>query len=231
MKKLKNVGAGLVSARGESGITLVALIITIIVMLILVGVSVQMVINSDLIGTVQEAGDRTATKYQEEGNISEVKIGNETYSSIDEYLNGKEITVESLTITGKTEVIQEDEIQLAVEITASEAEKVDVEWTSSDETIATVDSTGKVTGVLGGTGNTVKKVTITATAGGKSATHEVTVIGLVSVTVEGYMCYVLYEEDNSVTQIDEPFTFLWPNRSKSSNKSKRISDWICWTNA
>ena len=45
MKKLKNVGDGLVFARRERGITLVALIITIIVMLILVGVSVQVVIN------------------------------------------------------------------------------------------------------------------------------------------------------------------------------------------
>ena len=75
------------------GITLVALIITIIVMLILVGVSVQVVINSNLIGTAQDAGNRTETKYQEEGNISEITVGNTTYESIDKYINpGKTIT-------------------------------------------------------------------------------------------------------------------------------------------
>ena len=75
------------------GITLVALIITIIVMLILVAVSIQVVINSDLIGTAQDAGNRTETKYQEEGNISEIIVGNTTYESIDKYMNpGKTIT-------------------------------------------------------------------------------------------------------------------------------------------
>jgi len=89
MKKLKNVGAvALKSAHKEKGITLVALIITIIVMLILVGVSVQVVVNSDLIGTAQDAADRTENAYGEEGNISEIKIGNETYSSVDEYIYG-----------------------------------------------------------------------------------------------------------------------------------------------
>ena len=87
MRKLKHVVSGPVSARKEKGITLVALIITIIVMLILVGVSVQVVINSDLIGTAQDAGDRTEAKYQEEGNMSEITVGNTTYESIDKYLN------------------------------------------------------------------------------------------------------------------------------------------------
>jgi len=91
MKKLKNIGAGPVSARKEKGITLVALIITIIVMLILVAVSVQVVINSDLIGTAQDAGDRTEAKYQEEGNMSEITVGNTTYESIDKYLNPEKI--------------------------------------------------------------------------------------------------------------------------------------------
>jgi len=93
MKKIKNVGTDLVSACRERGITLVALIITIIVMLILVGVSVQVLINSNLIGTAQDAANRTETKYQEEGNISEIIVGNTTYESIDKYMNpGKTIT-------------------------------------------------------------------------------------------------------------------------------------------
>ncbi|MCH5461501.1 Ig-like domain-containing protein [Secundilactobacillus sp. HBUAS58055] len=44
-----------------------------------------------------------------------------------------------------------------------------VTWSSSDDTVATVDTTGKVTGVKAGT------ATITATASGKTATSAVTV--------------------------------------------------------
>jgi len=55
-------------------------------MLILVGVSIQVVINSNLIGTAQDAADRTEAKYQEEGNMSEVTIGDKTFGNIEEYL-------------------------------------------------------------------------------------------------------------------------------------------------
>lgn len=161
------------------GITLVALIITIVVMLILVGVSIQVVINSDLIGTAQDAANRMEIAYAEEGNLGGVKIGDETYNSIEEYFteDSEEITVESITITGETEVIQEREIQLTAEIEPSNAV---VTWTSSDEGIATVDSNGKVTGVTEGT------VEITAMSGGKEDKHEITVIGLLTFNVEGY---------------------------------------------
>jgi len=87
--KEKNVGAGHVSARKEKGITLVALIITIIVMLILVGVSVQVVINSDLIGTAQDAANRTEEAYADEGNLGGFKVGDKIYNSLDEYLQSK----------------------------------------------------------------------------------------------------------------------------------------------
>ena len=43
--------------KNNKGITLVALIITIIVMLILVAVSVGILINSDLLGTAEKAGN------------------------------------------------------------------------------------------------------------------------------------------------------------------------------
>ena len=43
--------------KGQKGITLVALIITIIVMLILVAVTVAVVVDSDIIGTAEKAGE------------------------------------------------------------------------------------------------------------------------------------------------------------------------------
>ena len=70
----------------EKGITLIALIITIIVMLILVGVVVTVVIQSDLLGTAKTAGDKYKTAYEDESNMSEVTINGEKYASIEDYL-------------------------------------------------------------------------------------------------------------------------------------------------
>jgi len=50
--------------REQKGITLVALIITIIVMLILVGVTVSVVIESNLFDTASKAGEKYNTAWQ-----------------------------------------------------------------------------------------------------------------------------------------------------------------------
>ena len=72
----------------NKGITLIALIITIIVMLILVGVSVSILINSNLIG----AAEKTATAYDEarrkEANSEGIIINGKT---IDSYITLPEI--------------------------------------------------------------------------------------------------------------------------------------------
>jgi len=77
----------------NKGITLVALIITIIVMMILVAVTVAVIINSDLLGTAQEAGRSYKENADAEGNLSgddvQITVGGETYYSIDEYVKGK----------------------------------------------------------------------------------------------------------------------------------------------
>ena len=71
----------MVKIKKQTGITLVALIITIIVMLILVGVSVQVLIDSDLIGTAQNAGSETEQAYEAEGSNSEIKVNGKTYGN------------------------------------------------------------------------------------------------------------------------------------------------------
>ena len=73
----------------EKGITLIALIITIIVMLILVGVVVTVVIQSNLLRTAKTAGDKYKTAYEDESNMSEVTIDGKKYASIEDYLEGK----------------------------------------------------------------------------------------------------------------------------------------------
>jgi len=113
--EMLNVGAGFhpcpEKGKNVNGITLVALIITIIVMLILVGVSVQVIIDSNLIETAQDAADRTETAYGEEGNIGQITVGNTTYSSIEDYLeNEKKLpefvdSIEQCTDTSKKYVL------------------------------------------------------------------------------------------------------------------------------
>ncbi len=70
----------------NKGITLIALIITIIVMLILVAVSVNIIINSNIIGQAEKAAEGYKTAYEQESNIGQVTIGGKTYNSIEDYL-------------------------------------------------------------------------------------------------------------------------------------------------
>lgn len=72
----------------QKGITLVALIITIIVMMILVGVSVSMIINSDLLGTAKRAGGAYTENAGNEANLGEITIDGITYASVEDYLAG-----------------------------------------------------------------------------------------------------------------------------------------------
>ena len=72
----------------EKGITLIALIITIIVMLILVGVVVTVVIQSNLLGTAKTAGDKYKTASEEESSMRGVTINDKNYDSIEDYMEG-----------------------------------------------------------------------------------------------------------------------------------------------
>ena len=70
----------------NTGITLIALIITIVIMLILVAVSVNIIINSNIIGQAEKAAEGYKTAYEQESNIGQVTIGGKTYNSIEDYL-------------------------------------------------------------------------------------------------------------------------------------------------
>ena len=72
----------------QKGITLIALIITIIVMLILVGVSVSVALNTGLFKTAQSAAKNTQIAREKETALSngEINVGG-TDISIDEYID------------------------------------------------------------------------------------------------------------------------------------------------
>lgn len=79
-----------INLKEKNGITLIALIITIIVMLILVAVTISMVVKGGLFDYASKATKDTKNaiaKEQETAN-GKIKIGDKVYNSIDEYLNG-----------------------------------------------------------------------------------------------------------------------------------------------
>ena len=91
-----------------------------------------------------------------------------------------ETPIESITLDKtELEMVKGDTEILTVTINPETAKEVKVTWSSSDEKIATVDETGKVTAVGAG------EATITAKAGGKEATCKVTVkVPVESITLD-----------------------------------------------
>ena len=73
----------------NKGITLVALIITIVVMLILVAVSINILVNSNLIGHAEKTGDAYAGAIKNEEKLGNdgITINGQKYATIDDYIN------------------------------------------------------------------------------------------------------------------------------------------------
>ena len=92
--------------RREKGITLIALIITIVVMLILVAVSINILVNSNLIGHAEKTGDAYAGAIKNEENLGNdgITINGQKYATIDDYINHNPMS----TIKINMEVTHED---------------------------------------------------------------------------------------------------------------------------
>ena len=75
--------------KGQKGITLVALVITIVVMLILVGVSVTVAINGGLFTKAREGATNTNVEAQKETNLADGTVNYEgNYLSINNIVSG-----------------------------------------------------------------------------------------------------------------------------------------------
>ena len=64
--------------KGQKGITLVALVITIIVMLILVAVTITVALDSGLFTTAKDAGNNWVAEQESEESGEFITYGNET---------------------------------------------------------------------------------------------------------------------------------------------------------
>lgn len=97
----------------------------------------------------------------------------ETVAETIEETTPETVAAQSVAITQEDEldvVSVGGELQLAALVLPEDASDKNVVWTSSNETVATVDETGLVTGVAMG------EVTITAACGEVSATYDLTVV-------------------------------------------------------
>ncbi|KFI49647.1 Ig-like domain-containing protein [Bifidobacterium biavatii] len=141
------------------------------------------------VGSKTKGGSKVTVAVKGTGNNG--KAVSHTYS----YTKTKQIDVTSVAISGdgvkngalSMNLAKTTSAQLTVTITPSNASAKTVTWKSSDESVATVNTDGVVTGLKAGT------TTITATAGGKSAALKLTLTGEIPTTA---MTTVYYPTTN-----------------------------------
>lgn len=152
--------------KNKNGITVIGLVITIVVMLILVGVTVTFVIGEN--GIISKAG-KTSSTYKNELEKEKDMFGN----VIDLYLqqDGDDtIAVTGISLNKETTTISmQGTERLIATIEPNNATNKNLIWSSSDTDIATVDSNGTVTVVYPG----LATITVTTEDGGYSASCQV----------------------------------------------------------
>lgn len=100
----------------DEGITLIALVITIIVMLILVAVTINMAVNGGLFEYAGQAarGTKEAVENEKQLGKNGITIGNKTYSSIQEFVDEEQIDWESLFLTAKKHPDQQNSEDIGI---------------------------------------------------------------------------------------------------------------------
>lgn len=147
-------------------------------------------VSDTSLASIDENGVLTANGENKSGKVTvTAKAGLQT-DSVEITINSRDqvIPVQEIKITGSAEIMRGQEpVQFVAEVIPSDATFNEVTWKSSDEWVAVVDETGKVSasdkpGAYSGT------AVITATAGGVSASYEVTVkeVPVEQVKITGY---------------------------------------------
>jgi len=142
--------------------------------------SVTWASSDEAVATVDAEGKVTAVA-PGTATITVTTTDGEKTAKCEVTVSAKVIPVESVALDKETlEMVEGDEASIAATVAPEEATDKTVKWTSSDETVATVDAEGKVTAVKAGTAT----ITATTNDGGKTATCAVTVEAKV-IPVEG----------------------------------------------
>lgn len=195
----------------NSGITLVVLVVTILILLILAGVTIGTLVNKDIINLGKDAAnkanseaDKTLSKIDElRKELAEGLEGAGTGGNTENPPTSETIKITGISFLPNTvEVKVEKDTVLTPTIEPSNASNKNLKWTSSNPDVATVDSSGKVTGVKAGT------VTITA-----EATDESGISGACTVTVKEETLADLVTKEDVLTE---------PKEVKDINENKVV---------
>ena len=125
------------------------------------------------VATVDANGKVTAVGAGD-ATITVASVAGEKSASCEVSVTAAEVPVEGVTLDqSEASVVENETVTLKATISPANATIQTVTWSSSNEDVATVDASGKVTGVSEGS------ATITASAGGKSASCEVKVTAAV----------------------------------------------------
>ena len=122
--------------------------------------------SSEVVSSEEESSEVESSEEESSEVESSEEESSEEESSEEE--SSEEIPEVVIEINGASTVMEFESISLLGNVTGADEEAV-ITWTSSDETIATVDENGVVTALKAGS------VTITASVDGASATHDVEV--------------------------------------------------------
>ena len=174
------------------------------------------------------SSDQTVATVDNTGKITAVKAGTATVTVTTED-GGKTATCKVIVnekiypVTGVTldktsvELTEGDVTVLTATVNPSNASNKNVYWTSSDQSVATVDDAGKVTAVKAGTAT----VTVTTEDGGKTATCKV----IVNEKIYPVTGVTLDKTSVELTEGDVTVLTATVNPSNASNKN------VYWTSS
>ncbi len=189
-----------------------------------------------------ESSDTKIATVDENGNVKGLKSGNVTITVKTE--NGKtatktitvkeksqnndskpqEVSPTGVSISGPTEVYVGNSINLIATVEPNSATNKSVTWSSSNNSIATVDGNGKVTGVSEG------EVTITVkTSNGKEATYKVVVKSVYVITLTANKSETGSVRDYTITSVTRDgqsfkdfITFTYNNQTRKPDHIGKV---------
>jgi len=168
------------------------------------------------IATVNNVGKVTSIK-SGTATITVTTVDGSKIATCNVTVNNPIIKVTSVSLNKTLDIlITGDTDNLTTTVAPSNATNNAVTWTSSDKTIANVDTTGKVTSIKAGTAT----ITVTTVDGSKTATCDVTVNDPIKVTS---VSLNKTSDDLTVGDVDNLTSVITPNNAVNKN--------VTWTSS